>query len=415
MAATTPCHAQSVSAVRPHAAQVRWEKLFNGRNLDGWEVAQTGRWTVEDGAIVMRRLPHDSGGGWLVTKRDFGNFILRVKFQPGNDDFNTGILIRDPGHAKTTRPALNGFEIKLAQGDREENANATIWYVSSAYLQKLPAKEWTEVEIRCEGDHITTFLNGRKMAETHSRRSYRGAIGFHLHGGQDQPECRWKDVELQELPDTTTGFQLMEEKLVEAPGTERLLPGEELPANAMQEKNGHAPSWSVRDGVLKGDGTGGQSWLMLPERYRDFVLSFNFRVSSHGDGGVVFRADGQENENRAPEKYYEFHMVDEDTVDPSASVVGVARAFRLDANLQRVFRPAQWNLGRIYVSGDHILTYLNLQKEGEAHDGRSREEGRIGFRVGAGASIELRNITVKGVGSSDERARAYGLKSTEGK
>src|SRR5690242_10716436 len=111
-----------------------WKKLFNGRDLQGWEVVNAGRWTVEDGAIVMRRQPHDTSGGWLVTTGDYGDFILRLKFMPGRDLFNSGILVRDPGHAKTRRPALNGFEIKLAQGDRVENSNGTIWYVASAYL-----------------------------------------------------------------------------------------------------------------------------------------------------------------------------------------------------------------------------------------------------------------------------------------
>src|SRR5579859_4346269 len=83
-----------------------WARLFNGRNLDGWEAVNGGQWTVEDGAIVMRRVPGNNGGAWLFTKRDYGDFILRLKFMPGAETFHSGILIRESGHGKITRPAF---------------------------------------------------------------------------------------------------------------------------------------------------------------------------------------------------------------------------------------------------------------------------------------------------------------------
>jgi hypothetical protein len=365
------------------------KKLFNGQNLDGWEVVNTGRWTVEDGAIVMRRQPNDWGGGWLVTGKDYGDFILRLKFKPGNDTFNTGILVRDPGHAKTTRPALNGFEIKLAQGDRAENGNATIWYAGSAYLQLLPADKWTAVEVRCIGDHITTFLEGRKMAETHSRRSYKGAIGLHLHGGQDQPEVRWKDIEIQELPEAQQGFQLVEEKLVQAPGESAALIDMKAPLEGLDRSSAGSSIWTLQEGVLRGTGGHENGWLTTKQSFADFVLSFDFRVTSTGDAGVKFRIP-----QGAVDAGYEFHIVDGDAVDPPASITGVARAFMLDYNLQRIYRPKLWNQARIYAAGDHLVTYLNLEKEAEVHASGSRG-GRIAFRVGPQATVEFRNVNIK--------------------
>ena len=69
------------------AAAEHWERLFNGNNLDGWEAVNGGAWSVEDGAIAMRRLPGSGGGAWLFTRKDYGDFILRLKFMPNAEAF----------------------------------------------------------------------------------------------------------------------------------------------------------------------------------------------------------------------------------------------------------------------------------------------------------------------------------------
>ncbi|HWB83818.1 MAG TPA: DUF1080 domain-containing protein [Bryobacteraceae bacterium] len=391
--------AQSARGAPKSVASGAWKKLFNGQNLDGWEVVNTGQWTVEDGAIVMRRQPNNWGGGWLVTRQDYGDFILRLKFKPGKDTFNTGILIRDPGHAEITRPALSGFEVKLAQGDRAENGNATIWYAASAYLQLLPADKWTSVEVRCIGDHITTFLDGRKMTETHSRRSYKGAIGLHLHGGRDLLEVRWKDIEIQELPEAPREYQLLEEKLVQAPGETTALLDTKTPLGGLDRSSAGTSVWTLQDGVLRGTGNHENGWLITKQSFTDFVLSFDFRVTSTGDGGLAFRIPQDGADAPAGSIFgtgYEFHVVDGDAVDPPSSITGVARAFMLNYNLERIYRPKQWNQGRIYVAGDHLVTYLNLEKEADVHTARSRG-GRIAFRVGPQATVEFRNVDIKRV------------------
>ena len=112
----------------------QWTKLCNGRDLDGWEKVNTGgSWTVEQGMIVARRTPPDRGASWLVTKQDYGDFILRLKFKSSTENYNSGILIRDPAHAKLFRPAYSGFEIIIAQGQKDENTNGAIYYVAQAY------------------------------------------------------------------------------------------------------------------------------------------------------------------------------------------------------------------------------------------------------------------------------------------
>jgi hypothetical protein len=99
-----------------------WTKLCNGRDLEGWEKFNTGgTWMVENGIIIARRTLPDRGASWLVTKKDYGDFILRLKYKSAYERYNSGILVRDPAHAKLFRPAFSGFEIIIAQGQEDEN------------------------------------------------------------------------------------------------------------------------------------------------------------------------------------------------------------------------------------------------------------------------------------------------------
>lgn len=192
-------------SARSANASQSWQALFNGRDLSGWEVVGAGNWTVEDGEIVVRREPGQAGAGWLVTERDYGDFKLRLKFKTRDEHFNSGILIRDPAHAKKGRPAFSGYEIQIfnGNGESEHNTNGAIYDVARSYYRAVKLNEWHEFEVHCIGDHIVTYMDGEKMAEAHSQRSSRGGIGLQLHGGREETEMRWKDIEILEMPEVT--------------------------------------------------------------------------------------------------------------------------------------------------------------------------------------------------------------------
>jgi hypothetical protein len=359
------------------AAAEHWERLFNGNNLDGWEAVNGGAWSVEDGAIAMRRLPGNGGGAWLFTRKDYGDFILRLKFMPNAETFHSGVVIREPAHGKITRPAFDGYEVSLAQGIRHENTTGAIYFSASAYENTIPAHEWTAFEIRCVGDHITTLMNGRELAETHTRRSFKGGIGLHLHGGDFPTDYRWKDIEIEELPPAPRDFQFDEEKLAQMPGDFQPV-ADFTPSSA----------WTWREGVLHGEGAGGESWITGKASYANFILTFDFKVSSGGSAGASFRIPAD------PRGGYEFRIEDTDIVNPTASIFNLARAFLEDVCEKKNYHEGKWNQGRVYAVGDHVITYLNQEKGAQIHSDRSAA-GRFAFRVGAGSSVDFRNIQVK--------------------
>lgn len=381
-----------------------WTPLFNGRNLDGWEKVRGssgrgagyhtgGTWTVENGILVGRRTPPDLGTSWLVTKQDYCDFILRLKFRPGRDYYNSGILIRDPAHAKLGRASLNGFEIKLTPGHKGQHSSGTIFYTANAYPQPLHAGEWADFEIHAIGDHLVTYMNGKKMAETHTRRSYCGGIGLHLHGGEMPEDSAWKDIEIQELPPAPRPFQMAEEKMELAPGDfAPLVSSADTDFTRAGDPN---TTWSLEKDTLRASGGSQESWLLTKKSYENFVLTFDFKLNGAGSGGVGFRIPADASGNFA-DRGYMLAINEDDWVDPPGSIHQVARSFPKDYRQRKIFRPRRWNQARIYATGDHLITYLNSMKMAEIHIDRS-SRGRIGFRAGPHSTVEYRNITIKPV------------------
>src|SRR5579862_2284811 len=83
-------------------AQNGLQKLFDGKTLNGWKkVAGTADYKVEDGNIVGTTVVN-SGNTFLVTEKEFGDFILELDIKVDDTTSNSGVQLRshfDPnGH-----------------------------------------------------------------------------------------------------------------------------------------------------------------------------------------------------------------------------------------------------------------------------------------------------------------------------
>src|ERR1700730_11302412 len=79
-----------------------WTSLFDGKTLTGWtERAGAAIYTVENGAIVGAGVA-GSGNSFLVTEKEFGDFVLEMDVRIDDTSSNSGIQLRshfDPtGH-----------------------------------------------------------------------------------------------------------------------------------------------------------------------------------------------------------------------------------------------------------------------------------------------------------------------------
>ncbi len=145
--------------------------LFDGKTLDGWKVYDGNEsvWAAEDGLIVCK----GQGGGWLGTKRDYDNFVLRLEYRlkPAG---NSGVYIRAPEKGHISRV---GMEIQVLDDPwyKDEKhykgikpvqlTGAVYGVVPPAQDAVKPAGEWNAMEIRADGRQVTVVLNGKKIVD----------------------------------------------------------------------------------------------------------------------------------------------------------------------------------------------------------------------------------------------------------
>ena len=83
--------------------------LFDGSNLDGWNVLGNANWELADGAVQA-----DSGSGFLVTEDSYADFELTLEFWV-DEPANSGIFIRCAGCAECPRHQfLRGEHLRYA-------------------------------------------------------------------------------------------------------------------------------------------------------------------------------------------------------------------------------------------------------------------------------------------------------------
>ncbi|GAB4369552.1 MAG: hypothetical protein OHK0021_12530 [Bryobacter sp.] len=149
------------------SAEAGFVDLFNGKNLDGWQLMR-GRgpgYIVENGVLVC---PAD-GGGNLYTTKEYANFILRLEWRLW-DGGNNGVGIRAPLEGDA---AYVGMEIQVLDetSDKYKKNGVSVLkptqYTGSVYdvFAATPGHVkregvWNTYEIHAEGPRIRVTLNG---------------------------------------------------------------------------------------------------------------------------------------------------------------------------------------------------------------------------------------------------------------
>ncbi len=136
-------------------------RLFNGRDLSGWQMVGPGGFAVEDGALKSQ-----GGMGLLCyTASKVGNASLRVVYRVSRAEDNSGVFVRiadlppDPWYA-----VHHGYEVQiLATGD-EWHRTGCIYSMSRALADaQKPPGDWNVMDIAMNGHLIVVTLNDTEV------------------------------------------------------------------------------------------------------------------------------------------------------------------------------------------------------------------------------------------------------------
>ncbi len=147
-----PWSAVKSPALRPVKAPV-WGKpvkLFNGKNLDGWEArGNNNQWVVENGILINKK-----AGANLVSVQKFEDFKLHIEFRYSKGS-NSGIYLR------------GRYEVQVIDSYGKEPAKdlmgAVYGFITPTEMAAKPAGEWQTYDITLTGRFISVSLNGKQV------------------------------------------------------------------------------------------------------------------------------------------------------------------------------------------------------------------------------------------------------------
>ncbi len=240
--------AQTSAGIPAHGKLV---KLFNGKNLDGFDILLKSSgvnqdtkhvFTVEKGGVI-----HVSGDdfGGIVTKSAYENYYLRTEFEWGEKTYqdkvgkarDCGILYHiqaSPEEPLTVVPKdvwPRAFEFQIQEG-----GTGDIWLVKGATLKvkgqpvisedkdgpdryvksqrfgggpwkdvtgyrdpngevEKPHGEWNLLELVAKGDHVWYYVNGKLVNEGTDLNATKGRILFQTEGA----EVYYRNLEIAPL------------------------------------------------------------------------------------------------------------------------------------------------------------------------------------------------------------------------
>ncbi|HZT69919.1 MAG TPA: DUF1080 domain-containing protein [Terriglobia bacterium] len=185
----------------------KWVPLFNGKNLDGWQAYGEEKWVADHGTIFGEST---SGKyGYLLTKKEYKDFDIRLKFNCTSEG-NSGLFFhsRITGENPKWGPDIVGLQAEIdparhTGGIYESGGRGWVALPTEAGEKAIkPVGQWNSMEVRVEGNHIVTHLNGVQIVDyTYTPAKYTdGHIGLQIHTGEHGFQIRFKDIEIQTLP-----------------------------------------------------------------------------------------------------------------------------------------------------------------------------------------------------------------------
>jgi len=188
--------------------------LFNGKNLDGWQMdvpkmdslPNTPKpFIVRKGMLVSLGEPR----GHLVTEKEYSNYRLEVEYRFSDESGNCGVLV----HASTPRALYRMFpksiEIQMEHGNagdfwvivediEVENMEAyrgpkAKWGITEGKNRRVkrvtddaekPLGEWNSMTIECLEDEIKVWLNGDLVNHAFNATVEKGKIALQAEGAE---------------------------------------------------------------------------------------------------------------------------------------------------------------------------------------------------------------------------------------
>ena len=160
--------------VAPHvSAESGFVSLFpedgvpRGWRVGAWnDVSKPGPsntvWRVKQGVLQ----PEGERGMWLMSEKEYGDFILEYEFKLGETG-NSGLALRAPMKGD---PAFDGMELQMADfrynpQAKDSELTGGLYRALAPSRQLYKPTEWNSYRVELRGSRIVVTLNGERIQD----------------------------------------------------------------------------------------------------------------------------------------------------------------------------------------------------------------------------------------------------------
>jgi hypothetical protein len=167
--------------------------LFDGKNLDHWQVDGKAQFAIQDAAVVATGKKDPKETAFLISKDKYKDFQLRAEFWV-SEDANSGIFIRCDDSTKPGAKTCYECNIFDTRPDPSYDTGAIVYHAEVNPTPKTGGK-WNTIEIAAKGRDLTVSVNGQKTSQVRNGLHTEGPIALQFGVGT----VKFRKVELKPL------------------------------------------------------------------------------------------------------------------------------------------------------------------------------------------------------------------------
>lgn len=208
---------KEVPEVPPRSGKSETIKLFNGKDLEGWE-GYKDLWSVKDGVIIARNDKPLKVSTYLFTKDKYSDFRLTFSAKLVESEMHSGVAlwgqrfvpkeVKDPVAEKggyTYQGHLVMFPSGWGLYDLYRRAGGiNLPEVERKKAMKVGKQhDWNDMEILAQGNRIRLAVNGVAVVDWRDPQPkliQEGPIALQLHSNSIPQEIHFKGLLLETFP-----------------------------------------------------------------------------------------------------------------------------------------------------------------------------------------------------------------------
>ena len=376
--------------------------LFNGKNLDGWEIKNgTAPFTVEKGEIVGTYVPN-TPNTFLCTKENYDDFILTFEGIL-EEETNSGVMFRAQSKPDYQDGRVHGYQMEMDPSKRkwtggiyDEGRRKWLYNLERNATAKsaFKLKEWNKYRIEAIGTNLRVWVNGVQTADVVDDVDASGFIGLQVHACKE--ELNGRQVRFRNIQICTTNLEkhktVIETPIVQYSYLKNTLSDREKAEGWKLLWDGKTTNgwrgakltefpeegWSIENGeLIVADAGGAESEnggdIVTTKQYKSFELEVDFKITKGANSGIKYFVDTELNKGKGSSIGCEYQILDDKVhIDAKRGkdgnrtlaslydlITANAHNFNPDEFSKKRVNKYEWNRAQIVVNGEDVEHYLN--------------------------------------------------------